>query len=115
MASLQDPARLFLTAEEQGDLLGYCGLQWAAEQGDVLTIGTRPDARRRGIGEALLRYALAEMKARSVFTLFLEVRESNFPARALYEKLGFTLCGRRKGYYQDPPEDGLVYRREETV
>lgn len=110
--SLSDPARAFFGCTEGERLLGYCGLQWSGEQGDILTIGVEPACRRKGAGAALMEEAIKECRKRGVKELFLEVRESNLAARGLYEKCGFTLLYARKNYYSDPKEDGLIYRLE---
>ncbi len=110
--SLSDPSRAFWVAMEGESLLGFCGLSIAFEQGDILNIGVEPLARGKGIGSALLTAALEEFKARGGKELFLEVRASNAAAKALYEKFGFRTLSIRRGYYQQPKEDGLVYRLE---
>ena len=110
--SLTDPSRAFFAACEDGKLIGYCGLQWSGEQGDVLTIGVEPCCRRKGIGARLMEALLQECARNGVRELFLEVRASNDAARGLYEKCGFTLLYARKNYYSDPREDGFVYRLE---
>lgn len=110
--SLTDPTRFFWVAKEEERLLGFCGLSQSFEQGDILNIGVCPDARGKGIGSALLRQAIQTFGEQSGKVLFLEVRASNTAARALYEKFGFRQIGIRKGYYQQPVEDGLVYRLE---
>ena len=71
------------------------------------------DARHksRGIGTALLHQLLSEAQAAGAAAIILEVRESNLPARRLYESIGFTSEGRRKAYYRDPVEDAILYRR----
>ena len=53
-----------------------------------------------------------ELRARGSHCLTLEVRASNAPAIALYEKLGFSQVGLRKNYYRDPKEDALILRKE---
>jgi [ribosomal protein S18]-alanine N-acetyltransferase len=73
---------------------------------EVLNIAVHPDFRRLGIGTELLRSELV----RSPGAHFLEVRESNTPARELYRRLGFEVVGSRPGYYDDPPETGIVMR-----
>ncbi len=108
-AALEDPARLFLAACDDGVLLGFCGLQQSFEQGDILTLAVRPDFRRRGVGSALLQALIRAFRAAGGTALFLEVRRSNTAAIALYEKNGFRRQGIRRGYYQQPDEDGLVY------
>ncbi|MBQ9953286.1 MAG: ribosomal protein S18-alanine N-acetyltransferase [Clostridia bacterium] len=109
-ASLTDPSRFFWVATEGETLLGFCGLSQSFEQGDILNIGVCPDARGKGIGSQLLRQAIKTFQEQGGKELFLEVRASNAAAKALYEKFGFRQIGIRKGYYQQPAEDGLVYR-----
>ena len=67
-------------------------------------------ARRNGVGRQLLDALLAEARQTNNSSVFLEVRESNFPARALYEKSGFIQAGSRRAYYQNPEEDAILYR-----
>lgn len=71
---------------------------------ELLYITTVPAERRKGAARALL----SELLRQHPGTWFLEVRESNAAARALYDDLGFELRGRRTRYYSDPEEDGLV-------
>ncbi|MBQ3275716.1 MAG: GNAT family N-acetyltransferase, partial [Oscillospiraceae bacterium] len=66
------------------------------------------DARRRGVGRALTEAMLESARDRGLRFLTLEVRESNAPARALYEKTGFRPAGVRKNYYERPREDGVI-------
>lgn len=93
-------------------MLGFCGLSQSFEQGDILNIGVCPAQRGKGIGSVLLQQAMETFKEQGGKELFLEVRASNTAAKALYEKFGFRRIGIRKGYYQQPAEDGLVYRLE---
>ena len=111
-ASLADPTRFFWVAKEGETLLGFCGLSQSFEQGDILNIGVCPDQRGKGIGSILLQQAIQCFKEQGGKELFLEVRASNAAAKALYEKFGFCRIGIRKNYYQQPAEDGLVYRLE---
>jgi len=73
---------------------------------EILNIAVHPEFRRLGFGTELLHSELA----RSPGAHFLEVRESNTPARELYRRLGFEVVGSRPGYYDDPPETGIVMR-----
>jgi ribosomal-protein-alanine acetyltransferase len=90
----------------QGFVIGRAvGAEWEIEN-----IAIADQARRRGLGTRLLGEFLGLAKARGAHSVFLEVRETNHPARALYEKWSFTAGGRRKKYYRDPEEDAIVYR-----
>lgn len=73
---------------------------------ELLLVATHPDHLRQGHAEILLKKILASL---SVKKIFLEVRESNFTARKLYQKLGFIETGKRAKYYPDG-EDAILYR-----
>ena len=67
--------------------------------------------RRQGIGAQLLGSLIENWEATAATELFLEVRESNTAARALYERHGLREAGRRRSYYRDPSEDAILYAR----
>jgi len=107
------------TAEPRGQggdaasgLLGYVVALVAGTEAEIADLAVAPEARRLGIGRALLQRILSELRDAAVQTVYLEVRESNQAARTLYESLGFGSVGRRRGYYRSPIEDALVLRRE---
>ncbi|HXH63250.1 MAG TPA: ribosomal protein S18-alanine N-acetyltransferase [Gemmatimonadales bacterium] len=100
----------FLVAIEDGRAVGYVLARQAADEAEILNLGVAPTARRRGIGRALVREGLAALAARGAEQVFLEVRESNAAARALYAEFGFAEVGRRRGYYRRPTEDAIVLR-----
>jgi ribosomal-protein-alanine N-acetyltransferase len=106
--------RHYLVAREGGELLGYGGLAVLAgpprAEAEIHTLGVRPDARRRGIGRALLRRLLAVADAVPA-TVFLEVRTDNAAAQALYVHEGFGVVGTRKRYYQGSGADAYTMRR----
>lgn len=80
--------------------LGFVLLRTAADEAEIISIGVRPEARRRGIGRCLLQAAEAAAAAGGADRLFLEVAADNFQALGLYLALGFTEIGRRKEYYR---------------
>lgn len=86
----------------------------AADEAEIITIGTRPQAQRRGVAKQLLAHHFAGLAAQGVSRVFLEVAASNAAAQALYRGFGFTEAGRRKGYYKrsDGVEDAIVMRRD---
>jgi ribosomal-protein-alanine N-acetyltransferase len=81
----------------------------AADEAEVLTIAVVPTAQRRGLGSQLLVKAAGHVHACGARTMFLEVSESNEPARALYRRFGFSTVGRRPSYY-GPSMDALLLR-----
>jgi ribosomal-protein-alanine N-acetyltransferase len=110
-AAQWDPATYFnyecLLAEEDGVTLGFLVIrQTAADEYEVLNLVVDPSARRRGVARQLLQFELARRHG----AWFLEVRESNFNAIRLYEVLGFQRAGKRKDYYQNPPESAIVMK-----
>ncbi len=89
-------------------LLGYAGLLMVPYEADILNITVRPEARRQGIATQLLGKIGELSEPRGVTVIHLEVRESNTPARTLYGKLGFTVDGIRKNYYERPRENAVL-------
>ena len=88
-----------------------------AGEAEVLTLAVAPWARRRGVGVALMRNAIAEARARTAASMFLEVDVANAAAVALYGRLGFARAGLRKAYYDRGPAaraDALVMRLDLT-
>ena len=78
----------------------------------MMNVAVAPEARRRGIAEALVLDLVQALKEKGNHCLTLEVRASNAPAIALYEKLGFSQVGCRRNYYRNPREDALILRKE---
>ena len=94
-------------------VIGYIGSQSTDDgETDVMNVAVHPDHRRKGIAESLIDTLIAELKNRGGHALMLEVRASNAPAIALYEKLGFTQVGCRRNYYRNPREDALILRKD---
>ena len=110
-SELNNPLALWLVAVEDGSLCGYIGSQSVMGESDMMNVAVHPDHRRKGVGEMLV-LALCEELSKENARLALEVRASNAPAIALYEKLGFDQVGLRKNYYRNPKEDALILRKE---
>jgi [ribosomal protein S18]-alanine N-acetyltransferase len=100
----------FFVALADGEIAGYVIAHYAADEGEILNLAVAPEQRRRGLGRALARRALAALAERDVREVYLEVRVSNGAAQTLYEGLGFKKVGRRAGYYRRPAEDAVVLR-----
>jgi ribosomal-protein-alanine N-acetyltransferase len=104
--------RHYFLVEEDGLLIGWAGLATVGGQGDVLTIGVRPESQGRGVGTRLLAALLDEATVRGCGEVFLEVRADNDRARRLYERFGFASVGIRKRYYQPSGVDAIVMVRQ---
>ncbi len=100
----------FAAVNEQGDVLAYVGMTYAADEGSITNVATHPDARRQGLGRAVVSALLEETARLHLAFVFLEVRPSNTSAIALYESAGFETVGRRKNFYRHPTEDALLMR-----
>ena len=93
-------------------ILGYAGLYHAGglTSADLLTIATIPAARGRGIASLMLTELVSTAREVGCPDVLLEVRQSNEAAQRLYARHGFVPIGRRRRYYQAPPEDAVVMR-----
>lgn len=78
---------------------GFIVYRAVLDEAELITIGVHPDARRGGIAATMIELMVRDLAARGVKRVFLEVAENNHPARALYEKHGFAVVGRRPKYY----------------
>lgn len=98
----------YFVAEEDGQILGGCGLLLIAGEGNITNVAVVPGARRRGVATGLLTYLLSEGDRAGLTAYTLEVRVSNEAAIALYEKLGFVSEGIRPNFYEKPREDAMI-------
>lgn len=111
-AEIENPLSLWLVYEENGTVLGYIGSQSVMPESDMMNLAVAPQARKRGIAQALVGELMRLLHAQGMESLTLEVRISNAPAIALYQKLGFEAVGARPKYYVNPREDALIMRKE---
>lgn len=94
---------------------GFALYRVAADEAELLTVSVVPEARRAGLGRALVAACEAGARAAGARRLYLEVGAANAAARALYAAAGYSQVGRRKGYYQRPDgsrDDALVLASE---
>jgi ribosomal-protein-alanine N-acetyltransferase len=102
---------IFLVAEDSGGVvMGYVIALTVLDEAEILNLAVRRGDRGAGLGGTLLDSVIDKAVSRGAEQIFLEVRESNEPARRLYESRGFTEVSRRRGYYRAPVEDALVLR-----
>jgi ribosomal-protein-alanine N-acetyltransferase len=109
LASLMLVARL-PTADNAArkSIIGFIVAREMADEIHVNNVAVRPEYRRLGIGETLLRAALAWGRDRGSAQAVLEVRAGNVAAQKLYQACAFEVIGRRRRYYKAPVEDALL-------
>jgi len=113
-SELINPLSLWLVAVDNDRVVGYVGSQTVLDGADMMNIAVDPAYRRHGVAAELVERLVTALRCKGVICLALEVRASNAPAIALYEKLGFAIVGRRPNYYRHPKEDALIMRKEWT-
>ena len=89
-------------------VLGYVVFWLVHDEVHILNIATALEARRGGVGRALMVEAHVAGKGRGATVATLEVRRSNLPALELYRSLGYRQVGIRPNYYQEEGEDAIV-------
>ena len=108
------PGAMPVVAIETGIPVAFALLRQAADEVEIITIGTRPFARQRGVAKAMLDHQFTELLTSGAAAAFLEVAQSNVAAQALYRSCGFSEAGVRSGYYERPGstrEDAIVMRK----
>ena len=92
---------------EDGEILGYIGILAVPDEADITKVAVAKGAQGQGIGSMLMKELISRVPELGVAKIFLEVRESNEAALALYKKFGFEQIGIRKNYYTSPLEDAI--------
>jgi ribosomal-protein-alanine N-acetyltransferase len=113
-ATLPDNPRVFFAVARdarRGTLAGVAIAWFVMDEGELANLAVTPSDRRRGVGRLLLEAVIDAAESRGIRDLYLEVRDSNAAARALYANHEFEEVGRRKSYYRSPVEDALILRR----
>lgn len=107
--ALRDEKTRTIVALLEGRVVGYAVFWVVGDFAELGDIAVEERCRQRGVGEMLVSTVIDTCAVLGVRSLFLEVRESNRPARKLYEKKNFSEITRRRGYYTNPVEDALVF------
>jgi ribosomal-protein-alanine N-acetyltransferase len=90
-----------------GSTIGFIVSRTAADEAEILSVAVAQKHRGHGFSRDLLRTHLGHLAGLGMKTVFLEVEENNRPARALYERAGFRVVGRRERYYKDASGEQL--------
>ena len=112
LEELQMACARSILAQINRQIVGYALFWVLPDEVDIHNIAVHASFRRQGIGQALLQHVAAEARSRNASRVTLEVRVSNIAAQKLYESVGFTRTGLRKGYYSDDGEDAVLMALE---
>jgi ribosomal-protein-alanine N-acetyltransferase len=102
---------VLLVAEQAGQLRGFVSAKAVAGEWEIENIVVATEFLRQRIADRLLQALIDLAENTGTARILLEVRESNHPARRLYEKHTFRQVGRRLKYYNHPLEDAILYER----
>jgi len=105
---LDNKQSIFLVALSGNTIVGYGGLWVCIDEAHITTLAVAPEARRNGIGKAIMVQLLSRAQELGLVCSTLEVRAGNQPAIELYKELGYKETSRRRGYYPDNKEDAVV-------
>ena len=111
LSSLRQDYSIWLVAEENGVIAGYCGMNQSFDEAEITNVAVDGPFRKRGLGFTLVTALLSEGRERGITRYLLEVREGNEDAIRLYKRLGFMPEGKRKNFYQKPVEDAVIMTR----
>lgn len=110
VSSLKNEHTLVLILEKDSEPFGYCVFAFAADEAELTQIAVKHELRGHGAGRKLLNHGILALREKGVNTLYLEVRESNAPAIAMYDSFGMVNVGKRPRFYNNPVEDALILR-----
>lgn len=108
----ESPGGVVLVCDVSRQPVAFLAARQATDEAEILNIAVHRSFRRKGVASALLLAALKQFRRAAISRVFLELRESNLPARSLYDRHGFAASGRRKAYYHGPTEDALCMVRK---
>ncbi len=96
--------------ERDAQLVAFQVVSHVLDEAHLLNIAVAPAMQRRGIAWAMLQRLHQQCQAQGASVIYLEVRDSNVGAQALYRHLGYIETGRRKAYYrtQGGREDAVL-------
>ena len=98
----------YAVMEQDGTVIGYCGMWVLFEEAHITNIAIHPDHRGHGYGKQLLHASMRVAASFGAEMMTLEVRETNAVAQKMYGEMDFIEQGRRRRYYTDTGEDALL-------
>ena len=101
-----------IVAEKEENVIGYVIFNQILDEAEIYKIVVLKELRKKQIAFKIIEFLIKELKLRDVSKVFLEVRESNIPARNLYKKCGFVEIRKIVDYYNNPKENGIMMLKE---
>lgn len=98
--------------QQQNVVRGYAGYWYDGQDAELMSIAVHPQYQNRGIAKSLLQELITQAKSQGAQRMLLEVRTDNEPALHVYENAGFSIMGKRKGYYQPENKDAYTMSLE---
>ncbi len=109
---LTNSLALYFVALANERVVGYIGAWQIINEGHITNVAVVPEYRRSGLATTMLERLMHVMRENSFSYMTLEVRKSNIAAITLYKRMGFTIEGERKRYYEDNGEDAYIMSRD---
>ena len=104
----QNKFAYYYVVEMEKEIVGYGGMWVIFDEAHITNVAIHPKARGKKLGELIMRHLIFQAKFYGATSMTLEVRKSNYVARALYNKLNFEQQGIRINYYADTMEDAII-------
>jgi len=104
----ENPLAHYYGCFAEGRMVAYAGFWQVVDEAHITNVAVCPEMRRRQLGALLVQHVKNAALAQGLVRMTLEVRESNTPALALYQKMGFVSAGKRPGYYDEPKEAAII-------
>lgn len=108
LGELKNTVAHYTVLEQDGEIIGYCGMWVLFEEAHITNIAIHPAFRGNGYGKQLLHATMRVAASFGAEMMTLEVRETNTVAQRMYDEMDFLQQGRRKRYYSDTGEDALL-------
>ena len=108
LSAVRTPNAIYFVAEEEGEIVGYAGMWVSLDEGEITNVSVHPEHWGKKTGRSLMDALENAGKKAGVTSFFLEVRQSNTRAQALYKTCGFRTAGIRKNFYEAPVEHAIV-------
>ncbi|MDW7659102.1 MAG: ribosomal protein S18-alanine N-acetyltransferase [Bacillota bacterium] len=101
-------AHYWVAVDPAGMIVGYISCWVVLDEAEITNLAVLPKCRRLGIARKLLHHLIGRLQMLGVVKIFLDVRETNKAAIALYSRSGFLPAGNRPAYYADTGETAII-------